>query len=68
MLQSLGGVAYPAGVILVKGVDEIDLVEGYTELFETRAQRMGDAMSRFKYIQYEFGNGGRSDIGELLNP
>lgn len=68
MLQSLGGVAYPAGVILVKGTDEEDLVEGYTELFETRAHRMGDAMSRFKYVQYEFGNGGRSEIGMLLNP
>jgi hypothetical protein len=68
MLQSLGGVAYPAGVILVKGVDEVDLVEGYFELFETRAQRMGDAMSRFKYVQYEFGNGGRSDVSMLLNP
>lgn len=68
MLQSLGGIAYPAGAILVKGTEEVDLIEGYTELFETRAQRMGDAMSRFKYIQYEFGNGGRSDIGMLLNP
>jgi hypothetical protein len=68
MLQSLGGIAYPAGVILVEGKDETDPIEGYKEMFETRAQRMGDAMSRFKYVNYEFGNGDRSDIGMLLNP
>jgi len=67
MLQSLGGVAYPAGVILADKLGEDCIVEDYAERFSERACRMGDAMSRFKCLHYTLGEAQGWEVAPLLN-
>lgn len=49
MLQCIGGVAYPAGSIVIQTPeDSLDMIVP----FEQRARKLGESMSRFKRLRY----------------
>lgn len=49
MLQSIGGIAYPAGSIVVQAVSGV--LEDVS-VFEKKARQLGESMARFKQLRY----------------
>jgi hypothetical protein len=62
-LQSIGGVAYPAGAIIVLGEEDEPSDISH---FKTRSYQVGNCMSRYKSMTYAIGK--QTDLEPLLTP
>jgi hypothetical protein len=63
MLQSIGGIAYPAGSVVVQST--LNKLEEIT-LFEEKARKLGESMSRFKRLRHTVRTS-NEDLQMLLN-